>query len=104
MDIEKAREILKNSGYQHPKTHAYNNTKKYKTFDSKTKNDNPYKSSSTVTTYAKNNKNEIMICPVCKETALYSCDCKHADKMCKNQHVWYLNEEGGITCSDPHED
>lgn len=107
-EIEKARQNLKISGYQHPtEIIAPTSTKQYKSLNTESKEKN-YVSASNKSIYAtftpKDPSNpDNQSCPLCGEDALYECECKYKDKQCSKGHVWYINKEGKIQNGDPHD-
>jgi len=111
-DIEKARRQLQIRGYVHPENAVSSKDKRYKTFDSETKEKKDYGSSISNSRYAtftdkgweKPRKKLVMYCPECGQVALYDCNCEYKDKQCGNGHVWHINRRGQIARGDPHED
>lgn len=43
-----------------------------------------------------------IICPVCSEKALYSCNCALEDMLCGKGHTWYF-VKGQVVIANPHE-
>jgi len=74
-------------GYDHPEKQITKQIGKYenqyKIFNSQLKNDFLTK------------------CPLCKEEALYECDCNYKDKQCKYGHIWFISQNKKIN-GDPH--
>ena len=113
-DIEKAKNKLKISGYQHPTEVTQNKTERYKTLNTVSKNAtysiSRYKSKYATFTEENTPDNELNIkfdlslCPKCKSKAMYACECELKDRQCLNGHVWYVNNSGQVVVEDPHDD
>jgi len=109
-DIEKARKQLQITGYVHPVNAISSKDKRYKTFDTETKEKKYYGSSTSNSGYATFTDKDVkktqrrlgMTCPVCGTVALYECECEYKDKQCCNGHVWHINKSGQIAKGDPH--
>ena len=110
-EIENARRQLQITGYVHPENAVSSKDKRYKTFDTETKEKKDYGTAKTNNGYAtftdkdseKTQRKIGMTCPECGQVALYECNCEYKDKQCGNGHVWHINQNGQISRGDPHD-
>ena len=100
-------------GYEHPEKPQAPSNHHYKTinvkdekgqYEASNKSANPYRHfSEQEDDYSKRYSTDI--CPLCNTKALFRCECKeYKDMMCKNNHVWWMDEKGHIHQGDPHEE
>jgi len=112
MDPENMRQSiddrLSKMGYVHPDDKASNQQSVYSVYSEK--EGDPYVASvydpyKTFSSDMEREKIELlaMFCPVCKEKAVLACDCDFKDRMCKNDHTWYMSKEGKTVVGDPHD-
>lgn len=103
--VDKARNNLTISGYQHPNVLNSSFSKKvnvYQTFNSEGLDKN-YTSSKQPSKYTKFSTENQKSCPSCNKPAVFGCDCKYKDNECENNHIWFIDEKGTTQIGDPHQ-
>jgi hypothetical protein len=93
------------SGYVHPE----NNSSRpkggiYKTFTEgqKPKKNEKFGSTQLGTKYSNISESNDDKCPICSKPAINTCKCGYSDKICDNNHIWYIDRAGNIKLGNPH--
>lgn len=96
-------------GYEHPGDNIVSKSSGgyYKTFTEgkKPKKNEKFGRTSTGDVYGNvrtSVTDEDQTCPVCKKTAISTCNCGFSDKRCENGHIWYTDRTGKVKKGNPH--